>query len=265
MPTKPVITLLTDFGEIDSYVGVMKGAIAQINSDILVVDLTHQIPPQNLTAAQFNLTSAYSYFPPHTVHIVVVDPGVGSKRRAIAVQLDDGFLVGPDNGVFSALLAQHLIIAVVELNNSKYWRASQPSATFHGRDIFAPAGAYLASGISLNDLGSPLTLDDLVTLPPPHWQSTPSGATGQMQYIDHFGNIVTSIPGDVVHHHSWSLIIGSTLLPGKVTYSDVQPGEALALVGSHGWIEIAINNGNAQGRFQFSWSVPIQVIIQTAN
>ncbi len=148
-----LVTLLTDFGLSDVYVGVMKGVITQINPRLRVVDLTHQIPPQNITAARFSLMNAYPYFPKGTVHVAVVDPGVGSHRRAIAIQLDSGFLVGPDNGLFSGVLSQTKVIAVVELTNPEYWQTSAPSQTFHGRDIFAPVGAHLASGVPLKQLG----------------------------------------------------------------------------------------------------------------
>jgi len=137
-----LITLLSDFGLKDVYVGVMKGVIAQINPGLTVVDLTHQIPPQNIAAARFNLMNAYLYFPVGTVHVAVVDPGVGSHRRGIALQIDAGFLVGPDNGLFSGVVHQTGVIAAVELTNAQYWWTPTPSTTFHGRDIFAAVGAF---------------------------------------------------------------------------------------------------------------------------
>ncbi|MHC5725640.1 MAG: SAM-dependent chlorinase/fluorinase, partial [Nostoc sp.] len=143
---QPLVTLLSDFGDRDVYVGIMKGIIAQINRRLTVVDLTHQIPPQDIAAARFCLMNAYPYFPVGTVHVAVVDPGVGSKRRAIAVEFAQGFLVGPDNGIFSGVLSQSPAIAAVELTNLNYRRTPQPSKTFHGRDIFAPIAANLASG-----------------------------------------------------------------------------------------------------------------------
>jgi S-adenosylmethionine hydrolase len=157
MPQNTIITLLTDFGESDVYVGVMKGVIAQINPGLTVVDLTHQIPPQNIAAARFSLMNAFPYFPKETVHIAVVDPGVGSERRGIALQLDAGFLVGPDNGLFTGVLNQNPVIVAVELTNPQYWRTPTPSNTFHGRDIFAAAGAHLASGIAIEQWEKSLT------------------------------------------------------------------------------------------------------------
>ena len=157
-----IITLLTDFGDRDIYVGVMKGAIAKINPQLKIIDLTHQIPPQNLLAARFALSNAYPYFPSGTVHIAVVDPGVGSSRRGVAVELKGGYVVCPDNGLCSGILDG--AIAAVELNNSQYWRVSDPSYTFHGRDIFAPVGAHLANGVSLEELGREIDLASLVKL-----------------------------------------------------------------------------------------------------
>jgi S-adenosyl-L-methionine hydrolase (adenosine-forming) len=148
-----ILTLLTDFGLNDVYVGVMKGVIAQVNPQLRVIDLTHQIPPQNVTAAQFNLMNAYPYFPPGTVHVAVVDPGVGGTRRAIAIQLAEAFLVGPDNGLLSGVVAQKQVIQAVELTNTRYWRNATPSSTFHGRDIFASVGAHLASGVAIAEMG----------------------------------------------------------------------------------------------------------------
>ena len=157
-----VITLLSDFGDRDVYVGVIKGVIAQINPKVAIVDLTHQIPPQNIAAARFCLMNAYAYFPVGTVHVAVVDPGVGSRRRAIAVEFAQGFLVGPDNGIFSGVLSQSPAIAAVELTNLNYWRTPKPSKTFHGRDIFAPVGANLASGVPLKQLGQEIDPATLV-------------------------------------------------------------------------------------------------------
>lgn len=241
-----VITLLTDFGLSDVYVGVMKGVIATIAPHVSVIDLTHQIPPQDIATARFQLMNAYPYFPPKTVHIAVVDPGVGSSRRAIAVQLETGFLVAPDNGLISGVLSQNLAITAVELTNPNYWRTSNPSFTFHGRDVFAPIGAYLAIGASLRELGDTIELSSLQNFPIPDVVETPEGLEGSIQAIDHFGNLITNIPVGRIQDRSWSIQIGNNIYPGKTTYADANPSEILGLVGSHGWIEIAANRGNAQ-------------------
>ena len=255
-----LLTLLSDFGLNDVYVAVMKGAIAQVNPSLGVVDLTHQIPPQNVAAAGFCLMNAYRYFPAGTVHVAVVDPGVGSSRRAIAVEFAAGFLVGPDNGLFSGVLAESSAIAAVELTNPDYWRTPQPSATFHGRDIFAPIGANLASGIALKQLGRAIDPNTLVQLAIPECTQTNHGVVGCIQYIDHFGNLVTNIPEAYVQGQSWSIVAAGLTIPGGQTYSDGIKG-AIALIGSHGWVEIAVNGGNAQAQLQLDWGARVELLL----
>ncbi|NET59000.1 MAG: SAM-dependent chlorinase/fluorinase [Symploca sp. SIO2E6] len=260
MQENKLVTLLSDFGLRDVYVGVMKGVIAQINPRLRVVDLTHEIPPQNLAAASFSLMNAYPYFPQGTVHVAVVDPGVGSHRKAIAIQLDSGFLVGPDNGLFSGVLSQTEVIAVVELTNPEYWRTSEPSQTFHGRDIFAPVGAHLASGRHLEELGKIIEPTTLAQLPLPSTKATATGITGCIQYIDHFGNLITNIPATEVQGKTWSVVVGEEMILGSQTYSGSQWGELVALIGSHGWVEIAVNGGSAQSQLQLDWGARVEVI-----
>ncbi len=242
---QPLITLLSDFGISDEYVAVMKGAIAQINPTLRVVDITHQIPPQNIAAARFCLMNAIDYFPKGTVHVAVVDPGVGGKRRAVAVELAQGFLVAPDNGLLGGVLNQNSVISAVELTNPDYWLTSQPSITFHGRDIFAPVGAHLASGVSLQELGREINLDSLVKLDLAKCTYKNGTIMGCVQYIDRFGNLVTNIPGSYVEGNDWSLEIRGRKIKARQTYSDVKLGELIALIGSHGWVEVAVNSGNA--------------------
>jgi len=259
MPESRLLTLLSDFGLSDVYVGVMKGAIAQVNSALTVVDLTHQIPPQNVAAARFCLMNAYAYFPTGTVHVAVVDPGVGSSRRGIAVECEAGFLVGPDNGLFSGVLSQSQAVAGVQLTNSHYWRTPQPSATFHGRDIFAPVGAALASGVPLEQLGRAIDPDSLVALNIPECTQT----TGCIQYIDHFGNLITNIPAERVQNQIWSIRVGELTIPGCQTYSDGTAESGIALIGSHGWVEIAVNGGSAQAQLQLDWGDEVEILRAT--
>ncbi len=254
-----VLTLLTDFGLSDAYVGVMKGTIVQINPRLPVIDLTHQVPPQDIATARFHLMSAYPYFPRGTVHVVVVDPGVGSSRRAIAVQLEAGFLVGPDNGVFSGVLSQHRAIAAVELTNPRYWLTVHPSTTFHGRDIFAPVGAHLGTGVSLSKLGDVIDVASLTQFPFPDAIQTETGFQGVIQAIDHFGNLITNISGDCIHQ-SWSVQIQGQPYPGQKTYAEAKPGEVLGLIGSHGWVEIAVNSGNAHKELAMQVGSEISVL-----
>lgn len=245
----PVITLLTDFGYQDAYVGVMKGVIAGICPDARVIDLTHAIPPQDVAAARFTLLNAYPYFPAGTIHTVVVDPGVGTSRRAVAVQTAAGYLVGPDNGVLSGVVSPMSAIAAVLLSESIYWRTSQPSQTFHGRDIFAPVAAHLAAGISLSQLGTPIALNSLIQQVSPLPQLASNSAIGHVQYIDHFGNLITTLPAKMLQRGLWKGRVGKTNIPVGKTYSDVELGQAIAIAGSHGWVEIAVNGGSAQQHF----------------
>lgn len=258
-----MITMLSDFGSKDSYVAVMKGAIAQIAPGIPTCDLTHEVPPQNILAARFNLLMAYPYFPKGTVHLAVVDPGVGSDRRAIALQSPSGFFVGPDNGLFSGVGDREPLLAAVSLTNPDYWRVPTPSVTFHGRDIFAPIAAHLANGVPIATLGDHIEPSSLVKPNlPPFATSHPkkdnaklAHYAGCFQYIDGFGNLITNIPARVVADGSWQLIICAShqsaesqerrKFAGVKTYGDVPMGEMAALVGSHGWVELACNGDSA--------------------
>ncbi len=259
MVQQRIVTLLTDFGSQDVYVGVMKGAIACINPQLTAIDLTHEIPPQNITAARFCLLNAYSYFPPQTVHIAVVDPGVGSQRRGVAIELAGGFLVGPDNGLFSGILERHSAIACVELTNSHYWRSPNPSTTFHGRDIFAPVGAHLASGVNISQLGKAIDPDSLVKLPHPQLEFRESLISGLIQYVDGFGNLISNIPGNLVAEGSWAIVLGDRLINSETTYSDVAVGQAVTFIGSHGWVEVAVNQGSAREKLQLSFNDKLTV------
>jgi Uncharacterized conserved protein len=267
------LVLLTDFGLSDGYVGVMKGVIAQINPAATVIDLTHQIPPQNIVLARFALMTAYPYFPSGTVHVAVVDPGVGGSRRAIALAVGtdpahpSAYLVGPDNGLFSGVLSQQPLIAAVELTNSQYWRTPEPSFTFHGRDIFAPVGAYLARGIPLEALGQAIAPETLVQLAIPairieKLDGRTSRIIGCIQATDHFGNVVTNIPEAQVGGKKWMVAVSNLTIPGKQTYSDSASGDWVALVGSHGWVEIAINGGNAQAELKVDWGQEVEVRVE---
>ncbi len=272
-----LISLTTDFGLRDHYVGVMKGVIAEIAPDAKLVDVTHEIPPQDLRAAAYVLWSSLPYFPADSVHLVVVDPGVGSARRAIASQTAWGVLVAPDNGVCSYVWAAAPPILTVELDNPHYRRAAV-SHTFHGRDIFAPAAAYLASGTPLAELGRPVQAP--VRLPTPAISVGEVEICGEVIYVDHFGNAVTSIgrlvwDGAMVHldpafGEAGRRIVavgrvtvraaGRDLGPIRRTYSETSPGEPLALVGSEGMLEIAVNQGSGAQVLELQPGDPVEVI-----
>lgn len=260
------IALLTDFGLQDSYVGVMKGVIATLSPTAQTIDITHDLPPQDRYAARFTLLSAYPYMPPGTIYLVVVDPGVGTQRRAVAVQTSQGILVGPDNGVLSGVWENDSqgkpgILKAVELTNMDYWRSQNPSTTFHGRDIFAPVAAHLANGVPMAKLGVGIEPQSLVSLPLQAPVATTTGWTGSIQYIDRFGNAATTIPASAVASSGWTVTIGDRTLSGGQTYGDVFPGQGLALVGSHGFVELAVNQGSAQRQFGLTAGDRIELIL----
>ena len=246
------IALLTDFGLRDGYVGIMKGAIAKIAGSVNCIDLTHNIPPQDLWAGRFCLMNASPYFPRGTIFLGVVDPGVGSQRRGVAIAFQEGFFVGPDNGLASGLLDIWEPITAVELSNRQYWRSPDISQTFHGRDIFAPVAAHLATGLELEALGDPVVIADLVHLQLPPHQVKPEQLTGSIQHIDHFGNIITNIPNHCADQIKEKILLGDRQIPYVQTYSDVLQGDLCILKGSHGWLEISANQDSAQAQLNIN-------------
>jgi S-adenosylmethionine hydrolase len=230
-----IITLLTDFGLRDVYAGILKGVIIGIAPSVAIVDLTHEIPPQDVRAASFCLAMSYPFFPKGTIHLAVVDPGVGTQRRAVAVAMDDSVLVGPDNGIFSGVFQKGVIQRAVALTRAEFWLTENPGCTFHGRDIFAPAAAYLASGVPFARLGEAVDPATLVRLDPAGWSEDGDGFSGCIQYVDTFGNLVTDIPGRLVEGKQWKIQAAGQEIPGGKTYGGVSPGALLGLVGEP-WI-----------------------------
>ena len=240
-----LITLTTDFGLADSYVGAMKGVILGIDPTATIVDISHDIAPQNVREAAYVVYSAYPYFPPDTVHVVVVDPGVGSRRRAIALRAAQACFVAPDNGVLSYVLNREEMREAVNLTNSRYHRPTV-SHTFHGRDIFAPVAAHLARGVPLTELGEPLT--EIVTFPLPQPQALPNGdVVSHVLHIDRFGNLILDVrEGDDVPSEGLVLEVAGRRIQGLGrTFTDVPAGELVAYIGSSGHLEIALREGNA--------------------
>jgi len=253
---RPIVTLMTDFGLSDAYVGMMKGVIIGIVPRAHLIDLTHDIPPQNVLSAAWILATAYRYFPQRTVHICVVDPGVGSSRQAIALHAGDWFFVGPDNGLFSYILMEQTIQTAVNLSNSNY-HLPQVSATFHGRDLFAPVGAHLARGASINQLGTPIdpaTLQRL-DIASPTRQETHIDA--HIVHVDHFGNLITTIPLTLVpdlFSNETSAQLLKLIFPthnivverfNRFFSAGLDDGQPFIYNDSSGYLGIAIRNGNA--------------------
>lgn len=247
------IALMTDFGLRDSYVGVMKGVIAKIAPQVPVIDLSHDLPPQDIWAGRFCLLSAAPYFPLGTIFVGVVDPGVGTDRQAIAIGFEGGYFVGPNNGLGSGLFDKYPILAAVQLDNPYYWRSplgAEISTTFHGRDIFAPVAAHLALGVPLARLGSPLEPGEILRLEIPPCHHTATSCTGTIQHIDHFGNLITTIPNHICPRGQGCVELTDQIIPLVRTYGDVPLGSPCVLRGSHGYLEISVNQGNAQTFFR---------------
>jgi S-adenosylmethionine hydrolase len=254
MQLNGIITLTTDFGLADSYVGVMKGVIFGITPQARIVDITHDIRPQNITHAVYMVETFYRYFPAGTVHLVVVDPGVGSERRAIALQTPEAVFVGPDNGVFTLVWQDACArwgaeqCAAVELTEASFW-LSQVSSTFHGRDIFAPVAAHLAAGAPLLALGRRLEQVSVAELDLPT-VGRKGELVGRVIHVDHFGNCVTNIGPEHLRKHGLgrhlTVEIIDQRLPGLYeTYAEVPVGGLIALMGSSARLELSVRNGNA--------------------
>ncbi|MCS6962715.1 MAG: SAM-dependent chlorinase/fluorinase [Thermoflexus sp.] len=274
-----IITLTTDFGDEDGYVGTMKGVILSIAPEVRLVDLSHHIPPQDIRRAAFVVAEAAPYFPPGTIHVAVVDPGVGSARRALIVETERALFVGPDNGLFSFILDNHPEARGYSIEEPAY-RLPQVSYTFHGRDVFAPAAAYLARGVPPAAFGPPVT--DPVRLPPPRLELSEERIGGEILHADRFGNLVTSIgrlqwqgatlvlqPAfgplarrfPVVFRAKEARVeIGDRIIQGIVhTFAEGQPGELIAYPGSSGFLEIGLVNGCAAAALEARRGDPVVV------
>ncbi|MFB3091662.1 MAG: S-adenosyl-l-methionine hydroxide adenosyltransferase family protein [Dehalococcoidia bacterium] len=256
-PSRPVITLTTDFGSTDPYVGVMKGVVLGINPEASLVDITHQIEPQNILQGAFLLGKGYHFFPPHTIHLVVVDPGVGSSRRPIILETPGGRFVGPDNGVLSYVLtdggAQPLMGKADQVGLPREWRAyhlTNPdywlhplSSTFHGRDLFAPVAGHLSLGVSPQEMGE--EVDSLTCLPvdAPTWED--DRLRGRVVHVDRFGNLITDLPSSLLDEAPQLKVdVGGSRIRG-LSASYAQGEGLLALIGSYDTLEVALKNGSA--------------------
>jgi S-adenosylmethionine hydrolase len=247
----PVISLTTDFGIRNGFVGVMKGVIYKIAPDVKIVDISHTIAAQDIREGAFALWRACSFFPNKTVHIFVVDPGVGTKRRPMAARLGSQFFVGPDNGLLTPIIEdserENLLMEFVELDNPKFW-LPKVSRTFHGRDIFAPVAAHLANGFSLRDVGTPF--DEPVRIEMPRPQKISNGFIAHVTGMDTFGNIATDLPASALAGQTDILLRfrGAEIHGLTESYGHRAPGDLVAVVDSEEFIEIAVVNGSAAQR-----------------
>ena len=230
-----MITLLTDFGTADYFVGAVKGAILSVNPKTVIADITHEIPPQDIEAGAFTLLACYNTFPAGTIHMAVVDPGVGSERRPIIVSANEQFFVGPDNGIFSYICDREASHRTFHITAEKYFRPS-PSTTFHGRDIFAPVAAALSKGVKPEKLGR--EIDDEVRL-------ESLDRVTRIIHIDRFGNCITNITRDQLKPGAGLLINSKTIRDFRQFYGEDSSSKPFAILGSAGFFEISVNGNSA--------------------
>jgi S-adenosylmethionine hydrolase len=244
-----IITLLTDFGARDYFVGAMKGVILSLNPDATIVDITHEIPPRDIQAAAFNLLACYKDFPAGTIHVAVVDPGVGSGRRALLVECANQFFVGPDNGLFSWITEREGNFSAWQITNEELFR-SPVSSTFHGRDVFAPVAAALSTGVAPAEVGPPL--ENIVTLAPLSPRMRADAIEGSVIHIDRFGNCITNFTAE--HVNEERIAAGAKLIVNDKEVTSFRKffadesgpkNELFMLVGSAGFVEIAAQNASA--------------------
>ncbi len=244
-----MITLISDFGLKDPYVGEMKGAILTLNPKATIIDITHDIEKFNIKMAAFTLASAVPYFPKDTVHLAVVDPGVGTERRAIIIQTKRAYFVGPDNGILMLAAKTQGIENICELSNPNLM-LPHSSNTFHGRDIFAPTAAYVDKGVKISEFGQEIKNPVALNFSEP--QQISSVLTSEIIYVDGFGNIVTNIKEEKMLDSKIINVrfpeVSIKVKRGKA-YSDADPNKPIVLIGSSGFVEIAINQGSAAGKF----------------
>ena len=270
--TTPLLVFTTDFGLSDSYAGVMKGVALGINPEVRLVDLTHQIAPQNVFQGAFALGVSYRYFPTHTVHVAVVDPGVGTSRRPVLLETPGGSFVAPDNGLLSRVLDDYLpdssvpsgpvelptTVRSFHLTNPEYW-LHPVSSTFHGRDVFTPVAAHLSLGVAPQSLGEPTGFLEYLPIPQPRMDA--GRIRGEIIYSDTYGNLISSIPQTLIEGRA----IGEIRIKGRAiarlsrTFNDGPASGLVALVGSHGYLEVAVPNGSAAATLSASPGEPISV------
>ncbi len=258
---RPVIALLTDFGTRDHYAGTMKGVALGICPEAACVDITHEIPPHDVLAGALELAASYKYFPPGTVFLVVVDPGVGSARRPLAAEAGGYRFVAPDNGVLTLVLQETPPKRVVELTERRYARATV-SRTFEGRDRFAPAAAWLAKGIDLGALGRPLTSWQTVHVPAPALSE--DAIVGEVLRVDRFGNLVTNVDRQTFERFAAAggvQIVAGAEVVGRVvaTYADAATGAVCALFGSSEQLEVSVSGGNAAERLNLGRGAKVTI------
>ena len=270
--TAPLLVFTTDFGLSDSYAGVMKGVALGINPALSFVDLTHQVAPQNVSQGAFTLGVSFRYFPAHTIHVAVVDPGVGTARRPVLLQTPDGSFVAPDNGLLSRVLEEYLpeppgapgpvdlppTVRAFHLTNPEYW-LHPVSSTFHGRDIFTPVAAHLSLGVAPESLGEATRVLEYLPVPQPRVDT--DGIRGEITYADTYGNLISNISQQLIEGRSIDSIRirGRSVARLSRTFNDGPTASLVALVGSHGYLEVAVPNGSAAAALHAGPGEPVTV------
>jgi S-adenosyl-L-methionine hydrolase (adenosine-forming) len=263
MAKQRIITLLTDFGPSDGYVGAMKGVLLSLAGEATLVDITHEIPPGNVLAGAFVLNQVLGYFPPGTVHLAVVDPGVGTDRRILAAQYSGQLIVAPDNGLISMVALDHQLEAIASVRNEQFFLPNRVGATFDGRDVMAPVAAALARGERLERLGPPPSTYNLLEVPLARFDG--KAVIGQVLYVDHFGNCVTNIRRkkvvDALTHLAAVTVWadGKPVGPLRTAFAHVGRGEPAAIFGSMDLLEVAVNGGRACDALGLAVGSPVVV------
>ncbi len=269
MPRRPIITLITDFGQADHFVGVMKGVIAGINPEALVVDVNHQVNSYDIFEAAFALAQSYRSFPSDTIHVVVVDPGVGTARRPLLARTIDYKFVAPDNGVLSLVFEREESIEVRHITSDHYF-LNPVSNTFHGRDIFAPVAGWLTKGVEADKFGEPISDYAKFTSPKPK-RTGDQLVQGVVLKVDKFGNLITNLsPDDVPQLFAenpppFKIVVNQQEITGlNLSYSMGKPGEVFAIVGSSGYLEICTNRGSAAKALNAGRGAEVGIVLGAA-
>ena len=261
---RPIITITTDFGLEDHYVAAMKGVILRIAPESTLVDITHLVPPGDIRSGAYSLDAVWQDFPAGTVHLAVVDPGVGGARAPLAVSTDQGFFVGPDNGILSPALVGTTGRKIVRLMNQS--RQNCPvSPTFHGRDIFAPAAAWLAIGTPIEELGD--VVDSMVELEMQLPVVVSGGIHGSVIHVDRFGNLITNISAQMIKEAPGQIEVsmaGQSIGSLRRNYSDTEPGQPLAYIGSSNRLEISVRDGSAEKHFAAGLDTPVMTVFKNS-
>ena len=249
-----IVTLLTDFGLADGYVAEVKGVLLTSAPGVTLVDVSHDVPPGDIRAASFILSRVWHRFPPETVHLCVVDPGVGTERRAIAAEAREQRFVAPDNGLLSPLPDEARFVELAVPRDA--------APTFHGRDVFAPAAARLATGAALSNVGRPISDPYRSPLPAPRFDG--KEWMGEVVYVDRFGTLITNLPAEAATSGARVRVGERDAGPPRRTFADVRPGEPVALLGSGGTIEIAVRDGNAAQSLGVGVGAEVRVVVASS-